>query len=280
MTRRSSRRRTESKQEGHHKKIKASTPSNQEDAFGACPENCHHTHILTHNTPADLDTHDSSKQSKIIFATHSSSLLQIQETDVQLAVLRPNNQTDVRAVLADPSHPLTSLPTYEGLVSIYDATSRLNSFLNPRYPLRSKSNRALNDHQMTDFIQEMNDLIQVFAEITGSEFVHVNLHIVHDDGCSLWHQDCVDNRLITTYRGACTEYVLPQYSTNTLLQKSQNSPHAQSLLQGDVAIFKGRGETLEGEELLFQPGIVHRSPRYSGERLVLILDIPQEGWHY
>ena len=50
----------------------------------------------------------------------------------------------------------------------------------------------------------------------------------------------------------------------------------------DVALFKGRGDA-DSQSLYDQPGIVHRSPRVeeSGEsRVVLIIDIPQEGWHY
>jgi hypothetical protein len=47
-------------------------------------------------------------------------------------------------------------------------------------------------------------------------------------------------------------------------------------------LFKGRGD--EDDNFFFgQTGIVHRSPRTEGKgiyRLVLVLDIPEEGWHY
>jgi len=63
-----------------------------------------------------------------------------------------------------------------------------------------------------------------------------------------------------------------------------DSEHAQLLSHCDVALFKGKGELDDAEEMRHDlPGIVHRSPRREGSgisSLVLVIDIPQEGWHY
>ena len=110
----------------------------------------------------------------------------------------------------------------------------------------------------------------------------VKLQVLTTDGCRFWHQDSVPFRLVSTLRGPCTEWVSPQFSKATLKQRRRDSKHAQSMKLNDVALFKGRGDA-DSQSLYDQPGIVHRSPRVeeSGEsRVVLIIDIPQEGWHY
>ena len=128
-------------------------------------------------------------------------------------------------------------------------------------------------------MQDINHQVQQFAEITKSKKIHVKLECRRDDGCAFWHQDCVDFRLVTTYRGPCTEWVHPNYSNATLRRRRFESEHAQSLTHHDVALFKGRGKTLEGDSLLRNPGVVHRSPRIAGSsicRVVLVLDVPAE----
>ena len=77
--------------------------------------------------------------------------------------------------------------------------------------------------------------------------------------------------------------VHPDHSNATLRRRQFDSKHTQALTHHDVALFKGRGETFEGDPLLGNPGIVHRSPRVEGTgvyRVVAILDIPQEGMHF
>lgn len=153
-----------------------------------------------------------------------------------------------------------------------------------RYRLRSKKQQTLTDAGIDELIRGVKDLVDVFSKITDSEIVYVKLEVVSDDGCVFWHQDCVDYRLVTTYRGPCTEWVPPAFSKKTLKRRRSDSAQAKSLSHCDVALFKGRGETPEDAAHLGHPGIVHRSPRIpegSGiYRLVLTLDIPQEGWHF
>ena len=229
---------------------------------------------------------------QIVFVEKSSDLEAIKDDTIQLAVWRKPKltRTTFAPVLLDITNP-SSLPTFEGLVTPSDAAERLLlPMLGPPYKLRSrfgknqKKKRALNDDDTLALITEISSLVSIFSNLTQSPVIHVKLSVVTDDGCAFWHQDCVDYRLVTTYRGPCTEYVLPAYSKETLSRRKYHSKWSQSLRQGDVAIFKGRGETDETEELLDHPGIVHRSPRIEEEsgvfRLVLVLDVPQEGWHY
>ena len=229
---------------------------------------------------------------QIVFVEKSSDLEAINDDTIQLAVWRRPKLPAFAPVLLDSSlTDPSSLPTFEGLVTPSDAAERLLlPMLGPPYKLRSrfgksqKKKRPLSDDDTLALITEISSLVSIFSDLTKSPVIHVKLSVVTDDGCAFWHQDCVDYRLVTTYRGPCTEYVLPAYSKETLSRRKYHSKWSQSLRQGDVAIFKGRGETDETDELLDHPGIVHRSPRIeegSGDfRLVLVLDIPREGWHY
>ena len=110
----------------------------------------------------------------------------------------------------------------------------------------------------------------------------MRLEVLEDNGCQYWHQDSVPFRMVATYRGTCTQWVHPDLADATLSRRQFDSKHAQALTHHDVALFKGRGECFEGDELLGHPGIVHRSPRIEGSgvfRVVLVLDIPQP-WHF
>jgi len=135
------------------------------------------------------------------------------------------------------------------------------------------------------------------------EEVHVKLECLTDNGCVFWHQDTVPLRMVTTYKGPCTEYIEdngnPEISQFVLSHRQDDcSKYTKSLSNHDVALFKGRcfddieeggedGNIEEEEEeeeedpevVMLGSGIVHRSPRIEGTgitRLVLILDIPAE----
>ena len=137
---------------------------------------------------------------------------------------------------------------------------------------------ALSGTDMDALVGDVDQLVRAFAKLTKAQSVYVKLERVEDNGCSSWHQDSVPLRLITTYRGPCTEWVHPDVSNATLRRKNADAKDAQSLCHHDVALFKGRGPTEHGDALLNHPGIVHRSPRIEGSgvhRVVLVLDIPQ-----
>lgn len=81
----------------------------------------------------------------------------------------------------------------------------------------------------------------------------MKLEVTSDDGCKYWHQDSVPFRMVTTYRGPCTEWVPPAFSKATLGGHRFNSKHSQSLSHKDVALFKGRGEAGKTYDLYVRP---------------------------
>jgi hypothetical protein len=186
--------------------------------------------------------------------------------------------------LSRPTIDPELLPAFEGVLTPEICHQILTNYLcKGPYKLRSKQKNPLTDNQLHELVDEVETLVQAFCIVSDSELVNVKLEVVDDNGCRYWHQDSVPMRLVATYRGPCTEYVSPRFSEQTLLGRESDSPHTQSLTHCDVALFRGRGETDEDSPLLSNEGIVHRSPRIEGSgihRLVLVLDIPREGWHY
>ena len=209
---------------------------------------------------------------KIVVVNQPGGLAKIKDDKVQLAVWGRLSVPKFVTVLSDPSIAPADLPHFEGLVASSGASEAM------RKSMRSQNTRALSDGDIDELVGDVDQLVRVFAKITKSKSVFVRLENLDDNGCSSWHQDCVPFRLVTTYRGPCTEWVHPDVSNVTLRRKNADSKDAQSLCHHDVALFKGRGETEYGDALLNHPGIVHRSPRIEGSgvhRIVLVLDTPQ-----
>ena len=165
-------------------------------------------------------------------------------------------------------------------------------YIHVPYPIRSRPS-ALNEDEIDELVEYVDQIVQVFTDIAIESgyihesddtipYVHVKIAVMTTDGCRYWHQDCVPFRLLSTLKGPCTEYVLPQHSRATLENRQNDSKHAQPMNLGDVAIFKGRGDA-DATQIYNMPGIVHRSPRLDNtglNRLLLVVDIPQEGWHF
>ena len=117
-------------------------------------------------------------------------------------------------------------------------------------------------------IKDIEGLVLVYAEITGEEMVDIRLERVSDNACWKFHRDYVKTRLITTYRGPNTEWVLPEYGEQALRQQLQFKGPLECLAPHDVAIFKGCRSASD-------TGIVHRSPPIEGTgytRLLLCLN--------
>ena len=127
-----------------------------------------------------------------------------------------------------------------------------------------------------EFVADVAAHVAVFAKLTGSNTVRLRLDLVNHNACSRWHRDCVPLRLICTYRGPATQWVLPEWAHQVLARPDDDTLHAQAMTTGDVAMFKGCGWPGQPHD----GGIVHRSPRISGSgltRLVLVLDSPPNG---
>ena len=230
---------------------------------------------------------DSATTDEIIFVNELSDLKKVESELVQLTVWRQANVPEFVTTLSDPSIAAADLPTFEDILLPGEVVQAMKSRLWCPYKLRSQKRRPLTEDGIDELVHHVDRLVSVFAEICKEsgflddelEFVNVKLEVTSDDGCKYWHQDSVPLRMVATYRGPCTEWVPPAFSKATLGRHRFNSKHSQSLSHKDVALFKGRGEA-EPDDLYGQPGIVHRSPRNSTHRLVLVLDIPQEGLHY
>lgn len=229
---------------------------------------------------------------QIVFVNKAADLNKIQDDAVQLAVWRQTKVPSFVTALSDPSIAPEDLPAFEGMVL---PGNMVANYMKERmwvpYKLRSheKRKQALDEEGIDELVQHIEDLVQVFADISKEagvsfeeEVVNVKLHVVEDNKCKYWHQDCVPFRMIATFRGACTEWVPPEYKQETLKRRQFDSEHMQSLKHCDVALFKGRDD-VDDDVNFDTPGIVHRSPQIEGKgscRLVLVIDIPQEGMHF
>mmetsp|Transcript_12864 Transcript_12864/g.20927 ORF Transcript_12864/g.20927 Transcript_12864/m.20927 type:complete len:300 (-) Transcript_12864:41-940(-) len=233
---------------------------------------------------------------QIAFVNQVAALNRILDDNVHLAVWRQTNAPKFVTALSDPSIEPENLPAFEGMVLPGMVAAEMKKYLWVPYQLRSHElrKRALDEEGIDELVHHIEQLVEVFADISqqagfvsndndGGQlpFVYVKLQVIGDDSCKYWHQDSVPFRMITTYRGPCTEWVPPALSKETLERRQFDSEHVQSLSHCDVALFKGRGDA-DADLLYDQTGIVHRSPRTEGSgiyRLVLVLDIPR-GWHF
>lgn len=126
---------------------------------------------------------------------------------------------------------------------------------------------------MRDMLHEdVVALARRFMAIMGSAQVDIRLEVVDHDACWKFHRDCVEARLLTTYRGPGTQWISPAYGEEALnCQKDYRGP-IQNLTRFAVGIFKGSCAAPAG-------GIVHRSPPLDSSdsvtRLLLCLNLPR-----
>ncbi len=117
---------------------------------------------------------------------------------------------------------------------------------------------------------DIGDLVSAFAGIARSGLVDVRLERVSHDACWKFHRDCVEARLLTTYRGPATEWVRPVDAGRALREQKSYKGPLERFRVHDVAVFKG---SFVGPG----SGIVHRSPPVAGTgctRLLLCLNKP------
>jgi len=113
-------------------------------------------------------------------------------------------------------------------------------------------------------------LARLFQNATGATFLCVRLEAVEDNACERFHTDNVSFRLVTTYRGAGTEWISP---TDVWAAREDTDLSAEKILRldrGHVGIMRGqRHATMQA------PALHHRSPRIAGTgvaRLFLAID--------
>lgn len=123
------------------------------------------------------------------------------------------------------------------------------------------------------FVADVAWLVSAFACLLGARRVGLRLRVLDTAMCPRFHVDHVPVRLITTYAGVGSQWLMEGAMDRRRLAQPEAEPADASLIQqlrnGDVALLKG--EKWQGNEGY---GLIHRSPQPApGERrLILSLD--------
>jgi len=120
------------------------------------------------------------------------------------------------------------------------------------------------------FLEDVGALARSFMSTMGVESVDLRLETIGHNACWRFHRDCVAARLLTTYRGPGTEWVLPGDSDRALSRQSAYRGPTQRFARHAVGLFKGSCSAPAS-------GVVHRSPAIAGTgttRLFLCLNLP------
>ncbi|MCI5045123.1 MAG: DUF1826 domain-containing protein [Aquisalinus sp.] len=115
-------------------------------------------------------------------------------------------------------------------------------------------------------IEDLRLLIIMYCSVTKAEQVSIRLETVTDNGCRRFHIDNVAYRMVTTYCGLGTQWVLPGGENAASTQQEVYTGELGFMREGDVALF--RGKKSEGYRVL------HRSPQLpaGAKRLVCVID--------
>jgi hypothetical protein len=130
-------------------------------------------------------------------------------------------------------------------------------------------NASLEGHEL--LLVDVADLASRFAVITGATALQIRLEAVRGESCHLFHVDAVRARLLTTYRGAGTEYLQSRSVDRRALGCGCNDSicpdrtKVATLPRFAVGLFEGSCGP--------GGGMVHRSPAASHvARLLLAVD--------
>ena len=197
-------------------------------------------------------------------AATPESLTRILDDDVNLAVW--NRQ--LPAHIADFSNLLLSLnePLAESLsLEMPDDEAEPD--------LHGLASRFSDVQGYEGFIADLSWLVRAFACLLGARRIGLRLRVLDKAMCPRFHVDHVPVRLITTYAGIGSQWLMEGAMDRRQLGKPDAEPQDNSLIgqiaSGDVALLKG--EKWHGNEGF---GLIHRSPQLAaGERrLILTLD--------
>ncbi|MCI5048475.1 MAG: DUF1826 domain-containing protein [Aquisalinus sp.] len=117
-----------------------------------------------------------------------------------------------------------------------------------------------------DIIEDLHTLMRLYRGITKADRVSLRLETVTDDGCRRFHIDNVPYRMVTTYCGMGTQWVLPGDEQAASVQQENYAGELGTLHEGDVALFRGKKSVGHG--------VLHRSPQLpaGARRLVCVID--------
>lgn len=211
------------------------------------------------------------------------------------ATLAPDHTSDHSPIVVVPTmeglgainHSATSLAIWERAVpsSVYDWLAALPHEVLPRGRVLVGLDqidsaveslfecRQLQEWQAAQSLaQDITRLALLFAATSLSDEVDIRLDVIRHDACQKFHLDNVALRLVTTYTGESTQYVLPAFSARALEEQQAYTGPLERLSDQAVAIFKG-SRCGSGN------GVVHRSPPISDKnqtRLFLCINTPSQ----
>lgn len=198
----------------------------------------------------------------IVFTDLRQKLSEIRKSGVQMAIWQRRLSADLQAWLE--LLDVACLPDLRILVRPSDLKSALGELLNEC--------SMPDDEMRLTFVEDIDKLVSLFAEITRKEYVDVRLQSIDNDACWKFHRDTVKMRLLTTYVGPSTEWVNQRDAEEALFNQKDYQGLIERFHQHEVGIFKG-SEYDDGN------GIVHRSPPIAGKdcnRLLLCLNQPSD----
>jgi hypothetical protein len=124
-------------------------------------------------------------------------------------------------------------------------------------------------------LADIASLARRFMAIMDSAQVDIRLEAVDHNACWKFHRDCVEARLLATYRGPGTQWIPPALGDAALDRQSDYRGPLPSLSRFAAGMFKGSCAAPAS-------GIVHRSPPIDGAgvtRLLLCLNLPRPVHH-
>jgi hypothetical protein len=144
--------------------------------------------------------------------------------------------------------------------------------------------RAADPAAAAAFTDDVRELAQMFALLTGAS--RLGLRLVRLDGpmCPRFHTDFVGVRLLTTYSGTGTEWLEHEHVDRRFLghRSGGREDHESGLLRPGAVVQRLplfavgllKGEAWPGNR---ERGIVHRSPGGREPRILLSLDVSAQG---
>lgn len=113
-------------------------------------------------------------------------------------------------------------------------------------------------------------LARLFVDISRCQEVDIRLEVIQHDACQKFHLDNVALRLVTTYLGDSTQYVLPTPSAQALKEQQDYTGPLEQMPGEAIAIFKGARDAAG-------KGIVHRSPPIKAKKQTRLFLCINEG---
>lgn len=207
----------------------------------------------------------SNRSSAVVSGRNPRSLAAIRRKHVSLAIWS-RTVPELLCRFLD-SLPESSLPNERFLVYSDDARATIIAYLNETLPYGFEGR--------TLFIDDVCALVDLFQRTTGSRRMLIRLEAVTDDSCRKFHADAVGVRLLSTYRGPGTQWLLvdPRTCSNPRPCPGSNiqweTTDIRQLPRFAVGMFKGLADPAGGAPA------IHRSPPIAGTgttRLLLAVD--------